>query len=469
MVAHFRPRNFRGIFTVWVGLLLSCTSPAGGEFLTWSQVDYVYADDLGRFQQIWTDAETRTVRIAMLGDSQETAPGGGGAVYVPRLNFEFYQRYQNSPETPIAIASNFGGGSPPGKYLLRGTSFGDATRLNSNQILPSINVRSHSTQDGLVNITGDSLGQIAILQHDADSVASGAQLAGGTYFNTDGIVRAEIFAATNASSGEIQYQALPKDGSNISYFVPATTQGTSSLGLESAAFEVKSHITEPLDFNGKSYMQLEVFGTDDNKRTDILGFRYMNETYPHGVVVHSFAAGGYRTNSFLNNHAAAGPMLDAYGDWDAIWIHTGVNDAYKGAGKTAAQYKNDVEELIHLIRSPDWLNDITMKIIVSPEVYRANGSATQDQEFDQYAGALKQIAAADANVLVLNSRRLTEDLGWGVGGNPGQFLFDIEHYNDFGARALAAAEIQALVNHPEPTTSVIMIGFVLTMMTRRTR
>src|SRR5262249_18899649 len=138
-----------------------------------------------------------------------------------------------------------------------------------------------------------------------------------SYFKTDGVVKARIFAATNTTSGEVSYQAQPVDADSPDYYAPATTAGAVTLGLESATFAVKSGDTMALDYNGKRFMVLQVAGTDDHKLTDILGLRFFNETHPEGVSVNTFSQGGYEIPSFLANNGGAGELFRAL-DFQAV-------------------------------------------------------------------------------------------------------------------------------------------------------
>ncbi len=73
-------------------LLTSASSAlAQANYPTFGQVDYYWAQNPQLFQNLWLAAKTQTVRIAILGDSQETNPGGAGLDYIPRLNYEMWE------------------------------------------------------------------------------------------------------------------------------------------------------------------------------------------------------------------------------------------------------------------------------------------------------------------------------------------------------------------------------------------
>ena len=63
-----------------------------------------------------------------------------------------------------------------------------------------------------------------MLEHDAIDADPSAGIATNvSYFNISGTVKARIFAATNASSGEVGYQARPNDLHSPSYSASVTT------------------------------------------------------------------------------------------------------------------------------------------------------------------------------------------------------------------------------------------------------
>ena len=417
-------------------------------FPDFGHVDFYFTQSPQLFQNLWDTARTQTVRIAMIGDSQETSPTSHGFQYIPRINYEMWQRFGNVPETPIEGCFYYVD-KPPGDWLMAGgcTAPGPvATRLNANQILPNVIPKAFSTLNSQSNITKGSHGQLSLLEKNAASVDPSAGIPTDTdYFDTSGSVKAQIFAATNASSGEISYIARPTSTAFPSYSAAPTTTGTLTLGLQSTAFAVKSGITAALDFNGKRYMGLEVFGSSDSKLTDIIGLRFFNATHPEGVIVDTFSHGGYTANDFVADHSNAGAMFKAFGFQAAI-VHFGAN-----GGATATDFQAQVLAVISQLRS--WVGDSTFPVILIADVYQSNLSAAQESEYDKYVGAELAIAQADSHVMVINARRLMDDIGWnGTSGQSSQFLLsDGIHYTAHGAQVLAAAEVAAMMNEIQVT------------------
>ncbi len=428
-----------------VALHYPSTASAQQAFPTFNEVDFFYAQDPQRFRDLWLAAQTKTVRLAVLGDSQESSPTSHGFQYIPLLNYEMWKRFGNSPETPVVGCVHFGGGSsPPGNWLLSGrcaTPGPTASRVAPDQILPSVRARAFSTLNGATNITGGTRGQLTMLQPDAIDVDPSTGIPTDvSYFNTSGVVKARIFAATNPSSGEVAYQARPNTTHSPVYSAPVTTTGTLNLGLQSPTVAINSGETSSLDFNGRRYMALEVFGTDDTKLTDIIGLRFFNETHPEGVVVDTFSLGGYSASWFLRDYMDAGAMFAAFGFRAAI-IHYGANTNGRSAPE---QFQSDISQVIARVRA--WMNDPQFPVILIADVYQSDLTPERVAENDQYVGAQLAIAQADSSVMVINARRLMEDVGWNAtSGQSGQFLEDGVHYTGLGAKRLAAAVVAALM------------------------
>ncbi|HEY5754292.1 MAG TPA: SGNH/GDSL hydrolase family protein [Steroidobacter sp.] len=412
-------------------------------FPNFREVDFFYSQQPEVFQDLWQAARTRTIRIAVLGDSQETSPGSHGFQYIPLLNYEMWKRFGNSPETPV-VGCFYHGNSSPANWLLAGecaTPGPTATRLDASQILPNARPTAFSTLNGANNITGGNRGQLTMLRHDAAGVDASTEIPTDvSYFNTSGVVKARIYAATNVASGEISYRARPKATTSVSYASAVTTTGTLALGLQSSTLTLKSGETSALEFNGNHYMQLEVFGSSDTALTDIVGLRFVNKSHPEGVVIDNFSLGGYTASRFLSVHAHAGAMFAGLGFHAAV-IHYGANE---GGSVSAAQFKSDISSAIDRVRG--WVGNQEFPIILIADVYESRLTSAQMTVYDQYVGAQFSIAQADPNVMVINARRLTEDLGWNESsGQDSQYLSDGVHYTGLGARTLSAAVAAAMM------------------------
>ncbi len=423
------------------------------EFEDYRTVPYLWAQDLSRFAALFEAARTQTVRIALIGDSQETTPSGAGAVYVPQLNYQAFQYYGNVPETMVGGCSYYGASDVPSEWLLAGANDLPApitTRLAPDQLLPGITAASHRS------LSGSLRGQLTMLLPNATGLVAGAGIPTDVqYFPTDGTVTARVFAATHADSGEIYYRVKPTNASMPDYGAAVTAEGLLPLGLQSSVpLAVKSGLTPPLDLAGKRYLQIELAGDSGDKLTDILGIQYLNQTHPQGMVFHRLAAGGYTAARFLESHANAGAFFSAM-DFDAVFLHLGANDADRL--DTAGSFKTDVEALIRQVRT--WTGNDQFKFILSAETDRVLWTATKRSEYAQYAGALLDIAMHDENVMILNSRRLMADVGWFRNSTHfHEYVDDLVHYTPLGATRLAEAEFAAMQSITTPGEWRLVVG-----------
>lgn len=451
--------------SAWCALM---ARSARADYPTYDQLPYTYTQNPQAFGSLFNGANSQTVNISVFGDSQETSPVGAGQVFIPQLNYDAWQKYGNAPETPIGTGNSYYSGSPPAQWLIEGANPSPGTepgRVPAGQVLPGMTVVSSYALDGSA-INGQQYGQMFELAQDASNVAAAANIpTTNNYFNTSGRVVAQIFAATNASSGEISYTARPSGSNSPYFFAPATTTGTLAMGLQSPTPGVLSALTPALDFNGQKYMQLEVGGTDSNKLTDIVGARFINLDHPQGMVFTNLAAGGYQTSSFLSNDPDAGPMYKAMG-FDAAIVHTGANDS--GNSVTAVQFEADQKALISAIRS--WVGDPNYKVILIGDPDRAGLTPDQRTQFDQYVGAQIDIAESDPNVMVVNDRRLANDIGWNV-DDPQftSFTKDGIHYTGTGATDLAQIEFAAMTSVPEPASIGTIALLAAGLLVRRRR
>ena len=419
-----------------------------GTLLPFDQVEHAYTQSPARFSSLWSRARSKTVRIALLGDSQETSPEGRGDVYVPRLQYELWKRYQNVPETVLAGYASYGDGRPFGDWLLRGSAASPGaspTRIVTDNLLPGISAAAHAAPAGPQSVNGQSYGQLMVLEPDARSVNPAAEIpTTAQYFCTQGSVRAEIIAATHPQSGGILYKARPSD-SVPSYSAATTIEDTPPLSLADATFIIKSVTTAPLPFNGKRHLQLELLGNQNSALTDIIGARFKSDQCPHGLVIQDLGVGGLSSKEFLNTYRTAGLLFRAMG-FDAVILHFGANDS--GEGATAEAFRQDTERLIARIRS--WVNDPTFPIILMSDPYRKGLNPAQEAEYARYPGALRAIAASDPAVLAINSRRLMDERGWKAGqpNRLNELLADDVHYTPRGAIELAESEMATLLGPP---------------------
>jgi hypothetical protein len=114
-------------------------------------------------------------------------------------------------------------------------------------------------------------------------------------------------------------------------------------------------------------------------------------------------------------------------------------------GATAERFRANTEALIARLRT--WTRDPAFPVILMSDPYRKGLELWTQVEYDLYPGAQRAIAAADPNVLLVNSRRLMDELGWKT-NRPDRLievLTDDVHYTPRGAIELAHAEMGELL------------------------
>jgi len=438
---------------ILIGLVLSCAEgissaqPVTRPLVRFDQVEYVTCRDPGRFEAIWQSGHQQTIRLVILGDSQEMCPLGGGRVYIPRLGYEFWRRYGNVPETQFNGAGSYGDDNDA-SWVIRSNSGGPNPiegRVPPKSLPPGTGaMRSHCSTNGATNLTGQTRGQMDMVLPAAQGLPADCQIPPGAYFDLSGEVVAEVFAATNASSGEVHFRARPQLGIYANYFGPITTEGDLTLGLESPFFEVKHALTPPLDTDSKPMLGVEISGDRDDKLTDILGMRLRNLSHPQGVAISPFCAGGYQASDFLLRHGNCGPLFAAL-DFNIAMITYGANDAEHGL--TPEDFRSNVLSLMAWVRQST--GDPTFPFVLVSDCDRNALDQTKRARYDLYAAACRSIALRDSNVMAINARRMMDERGWRIDGNEfWTYVPDGVHPSPFAATILAREVVDAMLTGP---------------------
>ncbi|GJQ29178.1 MAG: hypothetical protein HBSAPP03_10620 [Phycisphaerae bacterium] len=437
-----------------------CALGASAVAQPYLDVPYVTTQSPQVFTSLFTKSRCGTVRVVLLGDSQETAPGGAGAVYIPRLQYELWARVGNAPETPwMQLGASTGGGSPWADWLWRGGNIpGGLTvsRLSEAETVPGLSPAKTSTTNGN-NINGNQVyGNLLMLQHDCANVSPSAMLSGlGPFFDRTDPIGLDVLAATNASSGEVRVRVTPAPTAQTGFFFPSTAFYNSAMGLQSGTPEFRAQRFGPLPMGAGQYMQVELAGTDSAAFTDLVAARFVNLADPRGWAITSLSRGGYKALDLAYFHPACGPMIGALGP-DVAFICYGANDASGNTPPpdpvriTPARYRADLEWVIAYLRQHTRA-DLPIVLISDPA--RTNLPDPEAGEYlDAQPGIHRDMALADPLVCALNSRRLTHEAGW-TPQNGAPYLADGVHYTPYGAQLKAQLEVQALFAafFPPPT------------------
>jgi len=371
--------------------------------LTWPNVEESYplpgtprrtAIDM----RLWPKARERTVNGLWLGDSKRKR-GSSGDIYQLRLNAAFAEAFGNLPASPWMSPTFAGGGAPPGQIVVSAANAGQQNHdLDASLFPPDFAPHYH---------TSATYGALYQLLDDCKGCNREARLYGAPLFDASGRVDLDVLVwRREQASGQIRLEIAPQDGIETSYSATVIeTRETANADLAAGG------ATQPLLFTftnlplgGKRYRQVWIKGTSASDKVLIQGARFRNVTNPTGVVVTSMSEGGYRADSWIPTHAGCGPLLALMG-FDFVCIDFGVNDA--NAGRTPAQFKQNVQSLIMLVRAA--LPECVIFLFSSEMDARAGWGGTANH--DQYAGSLRELVDENANTILINRRRRLHRLG----------------------------------------------------------
>lgn len=366
---------------------------------TWDQVPLVYPESGSArrtdFDSVWRKARTSTVRLCVIGDSQETL-GASGDIYLHYLQAAFGLLYGNIPETYFTGPTFAGGGAPAAQYISCSNAQALPHGLDGSLIPPSIFPAAHTSQ---------TYGALFLLQHDQANSRRTANLQNSRLFDVSGRIDLQVLAMRRLEpSGQVRVRIAPQSSPSASYFAPVIdTRDTSDAELAAGgAIEPRLYTFTNLPLAGQAYHQVYVKGSDPTLPTTIIGARFVNRTRPQGVAITSFSAGGYTAVRWLQNHSQTTDILRAL-QFDVFMICMGTNDAF-GSGRNTMQFKADVLGLINIIRKASPNSRIILRVDpLWPDQANAN--------YDRYAGVSREIADSLPSIIVLNHRRGMHLLG----------------------------------------------------------
>ncbi|MEY2796355.1 MAG: hypothetical protein RIR10_2071, partial [Planctomycetota bacterium] len=438
-----------GAVTIGVGANVA----RGDENPPFLAVPRVSAQTPERFRALFQSSDESIVRVLILGDSQETMPGGFGSLYLPHLNARFAKVF--GPAGESMLFTNVGMQGTPHWLASSTTSAASLpTGIASTSLLPGVVVRRLLADDGT------ALGAFRVmLLHDASAVADPV-LIDGPWFDAQGPFVGEILAIGSASPTAVQWSNTPSDSSIAGAGPAAVQSGVLPMPVKAAAGSFHWLETPTLDFGGKRHVQLNLSGAipsneakndgtnggtaggkTQNKKfgkplgTEVAGIRFRSLSAHHGVVVQSFARGGMRLQDVLGEHAQSGPFLRAMDPSIAV-LHFGANDAAYGIG--IEEWRSRVLQTVAWIRTET--GDPNFPIILASDL--RSGPADGFPILDLMPVVAHEIALEDANVLALNLPRIVaEEYRW-LERRP--YLYDAAHLAPHAQRMLAEAFVGEL-------------------------
>lgn len=425
--------NLAGSFAgIAVLLLLLAGAPAfaaADDGRNYADVPRVTTTDPGFFRGLLASSSERVVRLAVLGDSQETAPFGWGRHYLAHLNARFAKVFGPAGESHLLTCVN--AVDPP---MWLGTS-GEATLRAAaatppEEILPSVAVH------GLLAGKGAPAAAFrSVLLHDASRCVDDA-LEGGPWFSPASAFVPEVLARRVGPSPGILWQGAPTDGDLPEPAAPVLASGASGFDRAVPKGAWAWLPVPELGLGGRRHLQVAVRGASSTFPLDVAGIRFRDSAAWRGIVVQSFAKGGMRLPDLVSQHGASGALLRAIGP-DVAVLCFGANDA--GNLADLAVWRAQLLEAIAWIRAA--MQDPGFPVVIAAEL-RTESSFHAAQILDGMPVVAHEIALADPRVLALNLRRIAEEeYGW---GEFRPYLADTAHFRPYAQRLLAEAFVGEL-------------------------
>lgn len=418
-------------------LVVAGAQGGGGDAPAFLSVPRVSVQSTARFRSVLEGAREEVVRVMVLGDSQETMPGGFGATYLPHLNARFAEVY--GPAGESMLYTNIGMQSPPSWLCSQTMSSARVpTTVAPSSMLPAVVVHR------LLEDDGTALGAFrALFLHDA-AASSEASLVDGPWFDRVGPFSAEILAVARSVPTAVRWVQAPSDGNVAGAGATPVAKGTLPLPAKAAAGSFHWLQTPVLDFAGRRHLQLYVSGTSSKVGTDVAGVRFRSLGAHKGVVVQSFARGGMRLQDVLGEHGASGAFLRAM-DPTVVVLHYGANDAAYGIG--LEEWRTRALATIAWIRSE--LVQPDFPVILASDL--RSGPYAGFAILDAMPGIAHEIAMQDPDVLAINLPRIVAEEYMWLDRRP--YLFDAAHLRSYAQRMLAEAfvgELCAALAIPDP-------------------
>lgn len=426
-----------------VGLSVAA-SPAVGQEMSFRELPDTACREPARWRRVMTRGFYTAMHGVILGDSQETCPQGHGDAYVPALNAGFARHYGGCGMTPWCQAGqSFGGGNPWGEWLVRGGAAPPGlTTLTATPpwLAPGLRLAVTSSIEGHNANHDQRFGWLLTLDpraewsHPEAGVLAPAE---SPWFDASGGVELEVFGVASPGSSELRVVFSYVTG-EPSYYGTITGVGTTRMGLDGPTGQIRSQTFGPLRAPPGAKIQAEIFGTDRSRTANVLTARFISDAAPRGLVLTDLAEGGYQASDVLRRHSDCGPMLGAMRP-DVVFLTYGANEVRNGSPLTT--YRRSLETLIRYVRentSPE------TPVVVMPDVFQRVLDPYNEKTMNDLSSVGHEIALENPAVLFVNSRKLTDAVGWDE-TDGWRFLSDSVHYTPLGGRTKAELEAAAIL------------------------
>lgn len=418
---------------VLLGRVLLCgaavVTAAASADLTYTDVPRVTVQDPAVFRTVLEDARTGVVRIAVFGDSQETAPWGWGEHYLAHLNARFAQVYGPAGESQL-FTNHTAIARPMWLATMQESTNTAPTRVIPAALLPGVTAQS-------LLYGGKTWGSAAsfVFLHDA-SFCSDPSLAGGAWFDPAGPYRAEILTVTHENGPGIRWRNAPTNGDVPNAAARGVQAGILAANTTAPAGTFAWVTTPTLSRGTKAHLQLMLQGDSAKVGSDVIGVRFASTAARRGVVMQSFARGGMKLSDLVAEHGESGAMLRAI-DPSVVVLHYGANDS--GNLLNLEQWRAQLVGTIDWLRTE--LENPALRVIIASDL--RHGSGGNPQWFIERMPVIAhEVALADPYVLALNVPRIVlDEYGW---GGSMRYMADTAHYRPYAQRKLAEAFVGEL-------------------------
>ena len=335
--------------------------------------------------------------LLILGDSQETTPGGFGGTFIPALNLEAFKLFGPATKTPWYSLSSF---DSQNTFVVSGVIAEASFTTEDDTHPPAVRVKT---------TTGTGLGPLATLSPDGGLNTVLTDFGGNYFPNDTGTLNYEFIAHTNSSGpAEIRIRQTTRD-------IPRNYFGTLEQDLiynatdMSASDDVPVKISVgPLIHNeARPFINIYSQGWDGSAvqlAHQMSVARFTDTSRDQGVSFTTWSVGGQSVSNLLTTRANMGPTFQAAGPWDAVLVTLGTNDAGNGANTPAVQ-KASYQSLIDTIRT--WAGNSNQFIVLVSEPPRDTFSSGSVDNFNKYGSILGELAEENSNVAFVTFRETT--------------------------------------------------------------
>ena len=373
----------------------------------------IVSGDTSVLSTLWTAADSACQLVGIIGDSQETNPGGHGTVFVPWMN----------------AYSWYGKGVPSKTHLLRPNSERDF--YTSCSVVDFTGTHPNYADDTVFEIhaqNGTTYGFLAAMHPLSDladftgGVTQLQELANAETWFSWTTLKAEIYMVGNAAGpDETRVIYKPQNSATNSYFV--TTRNTwetndelTALSLTSIGDTTWATITTPQLTDVEGFNRPAVFIQGWNGSAVTVGaccggMRYFDDDRDEGIVFDAYSTGGQDADGWDTDVSGCHKQLNAYGPYSYWMICFGTNDAN---AVDDDQFKLDMQTVINDLRNGNFTDSDAAIILVADPTQKIQSAFTQTDydNFLKFAEVAVELAAENLNVVAINHTRQMINAGY---------------------------------------------------------